>query len=526
MKDPLDEAYQLLRREYLTALPLRLDELRADIAGIRGGAVDAVSSLRARLHRLAGSGGSYGFPELSAIAREAERSLSPDFSPQEPGLLDSLVERLAEATTEIETKASDALVQLPAEVTPRALVIMRPSPQRERIGQELRTAGYEVRFGDRRESPATTPQAELPHLVVIGGEAGDGDPSAVATLWTNSSTLRPGAVVLVETLRAVDRLRAVAAGVDAVFPADQVEQKLPRYARTFARIGPPPSSVLLVDHDQIEGDRLSHVLEEANIRVARCRAGLLVLEALQRDPPDLLLLKAQLPDSDGFAIARLVRQDPRYQLLPIVMLGPEGTAERIASLKAGAEDYVASAVDPQLLVQLVVSRSTRGRRVRELVHRDAVTGLLNHVTLLAELEHAVEYSRSHGEPLALLLFELDGFRRISERLGPRGSEEVLLHIAGVFRANVRASDVIGRYGSEAFGMLLRGANADGAAVLADKLHRVLGDQPAQTAGGEQIQLKVRVGSAAFPRDGLTAAGLAHAAERALREPSKEVRGKT
>jgi diguanylate cyclase (GGDEF)-like protein len=202
------------------------------------------------------------------------------------------------------------------------------------------------------------------------------------------------------------------------------------------------------------------------------------------------------------------------------MLGPEGTTERISAIKAGAEDYLASTADPQLLTQLVISRATRGRRVRELVHRDAITGLLNHVTLLAELEHAVEHSRRHGEPLALLLFELDGFRRISERLGPRGSEEVLLHVAGVFRANVRASDVIGRYGWEAFGMLLRGANAEGAAVLADKLHRVLGEQPAQTAGGELIRLPVRVGSAAFPRDGLTAAGLAHAADRALRERSK------
>ena len=97
--------------------------------------------------------------------------------------------------------------------------------------------------------------------------------------------------------------------------------------------------------------------------------------------------------------------------------------------------------------------------------------------------------------------------------------KLLLHVASVFRSNVRASDVIGRYGWEAFGMLLRGSSAGGAAVLAEKLHQVLGEQPAKTSGGEVFPLPVRVGSAVFPRDGTTAPELAQAADRALRRGS-------
>jgi len=89
-------------------------------------------------------------------------------------------------------------------------------------------------------------------------------------------------------------------------------------------------------------------------------------------------------------------------------------------------------------------------------------------------------------------------------------------VASVFRFNVRASDVIGRYGWEAFGMLLRGASTAGAAVLAEKLHRVLSEQPAHTTVSEVVSLQVRVGSAVFPRDGTTAAELTQAADRALR----------
>jgi diguanylate cyclase (GGDEF)-like protein len=365
-------------------------------------------------------------------------------------------------------------------------------------------------MGSHQDNPAATPVEELPHLLVIGGEAGDGDPSAVASAWTNNPGRRPGAVVLVETLRGVDRLRAIAAGVDAVFPAELVEQKLPRYARTFARIGPPPSNVLLVDHDAVLASRVMPPLEQANVRVSRCLPNQSVQEVLERELPDLLLLNTKLNGSDPFALARLVRQDSRFHLLPIVLLGEDTPSNRITALQAGIDDFVPALGAPELLVQTVISRAVRGRRLREMVHRDGLTGLLNHATLMAELENAVEYSHRHGEPLAFVVFELEGYRKLTERMGPRAGDEILLHVAAVFRSNVRASDVIGRYGWEAFGMLLRGASASGAAVLAEKLHRVLAEQPAQTTS-EKISLNVKVGSAVFPRDGTSAAELAQVA---------------
>jgi diguanylate cyclase (GGDEF)-like protein len=524
MSDPVERALQELQREYLSSMPARLEELRADIAEFRAGQRNAADSLKTRLHRLAGSGGSYGFVELSSIAREAESWLARKPPPGEAYQLAALVDRLATAVGTAEAEMAETSAPKAAGPTPRALIIMRPAPVRDRIAQELQGAGYEVRFGNRQDDPAATPIAELPHLVVIGGEAGEGDPSAVASAWTRDSSRRPGAVVLVESLRAVDRLRAIAAGVDAVFPAEQVEQKLPRYARTFARIGPPPSSVLLIEPDSSQTSGIAGALEQAGIRVVRGPAGQSIQERLERERTDLLLLDTRLADPDVFALTRLVRQDVRYNLLPVVVVGAESTPDRIAALRSGADDFVLSNADPELLVQTVVARAARGRRVREMVHRDGLTGLLNHATLVSELENAVEYSRRHGEPLAFVLFELENFRRMGERLSPRIGDEILLHIAGVFRSNVRASDVIGRYGGDAFGMLLRGASATGVAVLTEKLHRLLAEQPAKTTGGEISLLPVSVGSAVFPRDGMSAGELMHAADREVRKAGKRGSG--
>ncbi len=520
MTDQVDSVLLGLQREYLAAMPQRLDELRADLKAMAEGDVDALQALSRRLHRIAGSGGSYGFADLSAIAREAERWLKANPTSRDTVTLASIVDRLTAAVQQAELRISIPAAGDESGLVPRALMIMRASPQRERIAQELRGVGYDVRFGERHEHPAAIPAEQFPHLLVIGGEAGDGDLSAVASTWTNTLDRRPGAVVLVETLRPVDRLRAIASGVDAVFPAEQVEQKLTRYARTFARIGPPPSSVVLVEPHPERADSVAAALETAHVRVVRCPRAQAVVEALDREKPDLLLLSTRVADSDPFAQIRIIRQDPRYQLLPVLLVGEDSAADRVRALRAGADDFVPIDAKPDLLVQSVIARAARGRRIRELVHRDGLTGLLNHATLMAELEMAVEFSQRYGEPLAFVIFELEGFRALGERLGPRASEEVLLHTAGVFRSNVRASDVIGRYGWEAFGMLLRGANAAGASVLAQNLHRVLGEQPARISAGEIIPLGVAVGTAVFPRDGTTAAELAKAADRAVSAAGK------
>jgi diguanylate cyclase (GGDEF)-like protein len=330
-------------------------------------------------------------------------------------------------------------------------------------------------------------------------------------------------VVLIETLRAVDRLRAVAAGVDAVFQADRMVEGLPRYARTLARTGAPPSTVMVLDANPERGSRLAAVLEEANIRVVRSPLAKPVQELLDREVPDLLAVATKLSDADGYSVVRMVRQDPRFHLLPTIMVGPSESRDQIEALKAGADDFVADSADPEVVLQTVITRAERGRRLREMLHRDELTGLLNHGALMAELEYAVEYGRKHGGPLAFVVFDLDRFGEVHERFGQVVGDQVLLHVANVFRSNVRASDVIGRYGGEEFAMILRGAGAPGAAVLATKLRRVLSEQAATTAEGVIIPLNVSVGWASHPTDGTTPGELAHAAMRALRKEKTEKR---
>ncbi|MBA3319316.1 MAG: diguanylate cyclase [Gemmatimonadales bacterium] len=520
MSDAYDDAYRELQQEYLDELPRIFAELRSDIDAFRKGE-KVLPALRTGFHRLAGSGGSYGFPEISEIARAAERMVTADPAQTEAGKLEDAVQRLEAvlATARVRFSAGPGTT----EPRPRAVLILPPGPEREQLTEALVAVGYTVDLRARKDDPQAVAAGTRPDIIVIGTGPGEGDPSAIASSWTSRRSTRPRAVVLIETLRAVDRLRAVASGVDAVFPADRMVEDLPRYARTLARTGAPPSTVLLLDADAGRAARLGAVLEEANIRVVRSPLAKPVQELLDREVPDLLAVAPRLSDGDGFSVVRMVRQDPRFHLLPTIVIGAPEPADQVEALRAGADDFVLDTAPAELLLQTVITRAERGRRLREMLHRDELTGLLNHGALMSELEYAVEYGRRHGGPLAFVIFDLDRFGEVHERFGQMVGDQVLLHFANVFRSSVRASDVIGRYGGEEFAMILRGASASGAAVLAAKLRRVLGEQPATTAEGVIIPINVSVGWAVHPSDGSTAGELAHAAMRAVRKEKAERR---
>ena len=102
MNGDVDHTFHLLRLEYLASMPERLEELRSDVRAFRTGNPATEASLKVRLHRLAGSGGSYGFVQLSSIVREMERWLASHPAPSEAEQLAQMVERIAKAVEEVE----------------------------------------------------------------------------------------------------------------------------------------------------------------------------------------------------------------------------------------------------------------------------------------------------------------------------------------------------------------------------------------------------------------------------------------
>ena len=90
-----------------------------------------------------------------------------------------------------------------------------------------------------------------------------------------------------------------------------------------------------------------------------------------------------------------------------------------------------------------------------------------------------------------------------------------MHIGSLMRSHVRASDLVGRYGGEEFGLILRGCTPEGAAHVAHKIQEIIAAQPAETRDGSVIPVTVSVGGAVYLHHGETAFEIGHAADKAL-----------
>jgi len=123
--------------------------------------------------------------------------------------------------------------------------------------------------------------------------------------------------------------------------------------------------VLLIDDDQELNALLARFLRGFNFEVAVAIDAREGLQALEREPPDIVILDVMLPEVDGFAVCRKVRERSR---VPIVMLTARGAVDdRIVGLELGADDYVSKPFEPRELMarmQAVLRRSARTREDR------------------------------------------------------------------------------------------------------------------------------------------------------------------
>ncbi|MGH7582060.1 MAG: diguanylate cyclase [Gemmatimonadales bacterium] len=511
--------YNELVRGYLRDAPERLAELHKDVAAFRAGESDALQSLQRRFHRLAGSGGSYGFQRVTDVAREMERRIMvpPPLMPAEADIFDAAIQDLQAAFDMASTDLDlpNELGRVPGFAN-RCLIIMKEDQDRDAIADALTKVGFELELHDTIVDPWDIPPSRRPDLVVIGTNLGASG-LVLARYWAAPTPERPRAVVLVDPKEEIDRLRAAAASVDAVFGPAGMSHEVAQFARGLARIGAPPPTVVVVEDDPAQATLLDSWLRQLNARVLLCASAQEARDTLARALPDIILLDVELPDIDGYAIARLVRQDQRLSLVPVVFLtARRSLADELEGLRAGGDDFLGKPVEKGHLQQVVLTRTERGRRIRELAHRDSLTGLLNHATLMAELEHAVAFAARHGEEVCFLMLDLDHFKRVNDTYGHLTGDQVLMHVASVFRRTIRGSDLIGRYGGEEFGIILRKCPPEKGRERAEKLREALADTPATFPSGLKITTKVSIGVATFAGShDQSAAEITAEADRAL-----------
>ncbi len=250
------------------------------------------------------------------------------------------------------------------------------------------------------------------------------------------------------------------------------------------------------------------------------------------DAPTLALLDWVMPGLDGIEICRQVRQDTgRPYTYVILVTGRGGKDQMVDGLNAGADDYLIKPIDTdELQARLHTARRILAlqeqllatqRLLREQASRDSLTGLWNRAMILEILERELARSRRERQPVAVILADLDHFKRINDTHGHLAGDCVLRQAGQRLRTALRPYDTVGRYGGEEFLVVLSGCGTSAALMLAERLRQAM-EVELRTDRDQALQTTLSLGVSVW--DGrATTEELVRAADDALYEAKRSGR---
>lgn len=163
---------------------------------------------------------------------------------------------------------------------------------------------------------------------------------------------------------------------------------------------------------------------------------------------------------------------------------------------------------------IVSALRTSEARVRELSRRDALTGAWNRGYLNELLSREVALAERTGQPLAIVVADLDLFKLINDEYGHAAGDQALIQAAGKLSSGIREVDHLGRYGGEEFVLILPNCDEESARVIAERCRSALSSEPVKTDTAE-LSLTGSFGVAAARGTSIDSHDLFRRADQAL-----------
>lgn len=147
--------------------------------------------------------------------------------------------------------------------------------------------------------------------------------------------------------------------------------------------------------------------------------------------------------------------------------------------------------------------------------RDPLTGLFNRRYLEVSLERELARANRHSQSMAILMLDLDHFKRFNDSWGHDAGDAVLVQFADVLKRNTRAEDIACRYGGEEFTVILLETDADTARKRAEQIRIATAQMTLEHRQQPLDRITVSIGIALFPQDARSSDDLLRRADSAL-----------
>jgi len=478
-----------LRDDYIARLPLEIAEL-ADLAAAlieQTAARPPLETLYQRLHKLAGSGGTFGFDALSHQARVLEQTaqtwLAADFSAVDAVQRRAFAEAVAalaatlarrEPATRVGGEGSARPAAAPdAERRIHVWLVEDDVPLGQTLARLLGQFGYDVRLFARIDAAEAAARMERPDVLVMDVLFSNEGVNATEVLLDRPTLQAMGCPILFVSALGdfQSRVRAARLGAEGFLmkPLD-VPRLVDRLERTLEARFAAPYRVLIVDDDIDLARHFKLVLSAAGMEVAVLSQPESVIEAVSAFCPELVLMDMHMPGYSGPELATVIRHYDEWIGLPIVYLSAETDRDKqLQAMGRGADEFITKPISDTHLVTAVRARAARSRQLSDLMSKDSLTGLLKHARIKETI--AVELARAQrsGKPLAVSMLDIDHFKSVNDTYGHPVGDRVIKALAHLLKQRLRKADGIGRYGGEEFVAILPECEQDTAQRILDDI---------------------------------------------------------
>jgi len=272
--------------------------------------------------------------------------------------------------------------------------------------------------------------------------------------------------------------------------------------------------ILVVDDHEDNIELLRARLEARGYEVEGASDGQAALDAVERIPPDLILLDVMMPKMDGMEVVRRLkakREAHEIPFIPVIMqTALDSTENKVEGLDAGAEDYITkpinfaeleARVNAQLRIKALQTQlSALNDQLTRMSLTDGLTQIENRRSLNERLHEMWQHSVRLHEPISLVMCDIDKFKSVNDNHGHQAGDAVLKGFAQVLKGEAREIDRVGRYGGEEFLLILPGTVLDAAVTFAERLREKVEGHTFSYEGGTLTRtMSCGVASSPHPR---------------------------
>ncbi len=285
--------------------------------------------------------------------------------------------------------------------------------------------------------------------------------------------------------------------------------------------------ILLVEDNPAVRSMIVDFLSKRDYEIFEATNGKEGLQIATTEKPDVILADIIMPEMDGLELIRQIREQPGTMLIPIIVMTAVNNLEtKINVFRAGGDGMLIKPFDLQEL-EVRIERSIQvSQNFMKLTYVDALTGVYNRRFFDDRLPTEVNRTRRYNQPMSLVMFDIDHFKKFNDTYGHRAGDFVLSSLAQHVKKSLRTQDIVCRYGGEEFTVIMPMTRGVDSAMVMSRIRADLNDRFFYSPYDKQdFNIRISVGISKLPEDGAEPDTLLRAADEALYEAKETGRNK-